>query len=121
MIARELPRGCRMPHIVALHSFEALRRGLDIPIGQQTDPHGDVPTEARVLHHHRAARCQVATTAVAEPTTLRERTYWPHRGELPPRLLDVATIRIRILGPFQGRSKTPTVCPQNGEIGIGVG
>ncbi len=69
MLTRELPRRRRVPRIVSLDGFEALRRRLDVDIREQAEPHGDVPAKAGILHHHRAPRRQVAATAIAEPTT----------------------------------------------------
>ncbi len=72
MLTRELPGRRSVRRIVPLDGFEALHRCLDVDIGEQATPYGDVPAKASILHYHGAPRGQIAATAIAEPATLPE-------------------------------------------------
>ena len=90
MDPRELTRGRSVSRIVPLHSLEALYRRLGIRVGQQAQPHGDMPPETGILHHHGPSGSQIAAAAVAEPPTLPEGADRSHRTELPTRALNVS-------------------------------
>ena len=61
-----------------------------------------MPTEAGILHHHRAPGGEIATASVAEPAALPERTDRSHGRELASRSVYIPAIRVRVPDPLAG-------------------
>ena len=79
-----------------------------------------MPTEAGILHHHRAPGGEIATASVAEPAALPERTDRSHGRELASRSVYIPAIRVRVPDPLAGGHDPPPFGAQRRQLGIRV-